>query len=63
MRAVEHFIPTTPDLMLILEPGRGLVGESGRLAVSVVGKATRGESTWLYLNRPGCIWTRVYSTG
>ncbi len=50
MRAVEHFIPATPDLMLILEPGRGLVGESGRLAVSVVGKATRGESTWLYLD-------------
>jgi ornithine decarboxylase len=50
MHAVEKFIPATPDLMLILEPGRGLVGESGRLVVSVVGKATRGEATWLYLD-------------
>ncbi len=48
--AVEDFIPYHPNFMLILEPGRGLVGESGRLIASVVGKAERGESTWLYLD-------------
>ena len=36
--------------MLILEPGRGMVGESGRLVVSVVGKAKRGGDEWLYLD-------------
>jgi len=50
MQAVADYIPQTDDLMLILEPGRGLVGESGRLLVSVVGKAKRGSDEWLYLD-------------
>ncbi len=50
MAAIAEYIPPTDDLMLVLEPGRGLVGESGRLLVSVVGKAKRGDSTWLYLD-------------
>lgn len=50
MQAVEEYIPKIPNLMLILEPGRGLVGEAGRLLVSVVGKARRGSDEWLYLD-------------
>jgi ornithine decarboxylase len=50
MGAVDDYIPATDGLMLILEPGRGLVGESGWLVTSVVGKAKRGADTWLYLD-------------
>jgi ornithine decarboxylase len=50
MDAVDAYIPYTPDLMLILEPGRGLVGESGRLLASVEGMAKRGDDTWVYLD-------------
>ena len=49
--AIERVHPATrPNLMLVLEPGRGLVGEFGRLLVTVVGKAQRGDDTWLYLD-------------
>lgn len=37
-------------LLLALEPGRGLVGEGGRLVSGVVGKALRGGDEWLYLD-------------
>lgn len=50
MASIAEFIPPTDDLMLILEPGRGLVGESGRLVTLVEGKAERGSGTWLYLD-------------
>jgi ornithine decarboxylase len=51
MDAIEDFIPCHPELLkLVLEPGRGLVGESGRLLVTVEGKAERGGDTWLYLD-------------
>jgi ornithine decarboxylase len=50
MRAIDAYIPPTSNLMLVLEPGRGLVGEAGRLLATVVGKAKRGEDTWLYLD-------------
>lgn len=50
MDAVREYIPVTCDLMLVLEPGRGLVGESGRLLTTVVGKAERAGKTWLYLD-------------
>ncbi len=49
MGAVRDYVPLH-NPMLILEPGRGLVGEAGCLVVSVVGKATRGQDTWLYLD-------------
>lgn len=49
MDAISQYIPHA-NPMLILEPGRGLVGESGRLVVSVVGKAVRGGNEWLYLD-------------
>jgi ornithine decarboxylase len=48
--ALESYMPDARDLMLVLEPGRGLVGESGRLLATVVGKADRGDTTWLYLD-------------
>lgn len=50
MDAVEMYIPKTPNFELILEPGRGMVGENGRLLASVMGKAQRGDQTWLYLD-------------
>jgi ornithine decarboxylase len=50
MDAVEKYIPRDDLRILALEPGRGLVGESGRLVVSVVGKAKRGGDEWLYLD-------------
>jgi ornithine decarboxylase len=50
MQAIEQYLPATTDLMLVLEPGRGLVGEAGRLLTTVVGKARRGGDTWLYLD-------------
>lgn len=50
VQAVENYIPAVDDLMLILEPGRGLVGESGVLVTSVVGKAKRSDDEWLYLD-------------
>lgn len=48
-QALEHYMPEMPAI-LALEPGRGLVGEAGRLVASVMGKAERGQDTWLYLD-------------
>jgi ornithine decarboxylase len=50
MAAVARYIPPTDDLMLVLEPGRGMVGEAGRLLTTVEGRAQRGMETWLYLD-------------
>jgi len=50
MPALKEHIPYTPDFKLVLEPGRGLVGEGGRLTATVEGKALRGEEEWLYLD-------------
>lgn len=50
MNAIADYIPAAPNFMLVLEPGRGMVGESGALVSTVVGKATRGDQTWLYLD-------------
>lgn len=50
MQSVADYIPASPDFMLILEPGRGMVGESGALVSTVVGRAQRGDQTWLYLD-------------
>ncbi len=49
-QAIADFIPETPNLRIVLEPGRGLVADAGVLATSVVGKAQRGDKTWLYLD-------------
>jgi len=50
MEAVANHIPYTPDLMLVLEPGRGLSGDAGWLVTTVEGKAARGSGEWLYLD-------------
>ncbi|MBL8145562.1 MAG: type III PLP-dependent enzyme [Anaerolineae bacterium] len=51
MPAIRAHIPAElDDLMVVLEPGRGLVGESGLLYTSVVGKALRGTQEWVYLD-------------
>lgn len=51
MPAIHDFIPAELDeLMLVLEPGRGLVGESGLLYSKVEGKALRGDQEWIYLD-------------
>jgi ornithine decarboxylase len=50
MDAVRAFIPASDDFRLILEPGRGLVGEAGRLITTVVGKAQRVGKPWLYMD-------------
>jgi ornithine decarboxylase len=49
-RAIDEHIPCTPDLMLVMEPGRGLSGEAGIVVTSVVGKAVRGSGEWAYLD-------------
>lgn len=48
--AVRDYIPHTPNLMLVLEPGRGLVGESGVLLATIEGRAVRGTEEWVYLD-------------
>ncbi|MHB8748853.1 MAG: type III PLP-dependent enzyme [Aggregatilineales bacterium] len=48
--AIAEYIPHTPDLRVIVEPGRGLVGEAGVMVMTVVGRAQRGDKTWLYLD-------------
>ncbi len=50
MEAVANHIPYTPDLMLVLEPGRGLSGDAGWLVTTIEGKAVRGSGEWLYLD-------------
>jgi ornithine decarboxylase len=56
MDSVRKYIPNSsdPDFILDIEPGRGMVGESGRLLATVVGKAIRrtvnGDQTWLYMD-------------
>lgn len=56
MDAVRAYIPNSndPDFILDIEPGRGMVGESGRLLATVVGRAIRrtadGDQTWLYMD-------------
>ena len=35
---------------IVVEPGRALVGNAGTLISSVIGKARRGQDTWLYLD-------------
>src|SRR5207247_1911009 len=48
--AIAEFIPETPNLRVIMEPGRAMTGDKGVLVLTVVGKAQRGEKTWLYVD-------------
>lgn len=47
-RSLNTLFPEGVDL--ILEPGRGLVGEAGVMVTSVVARATREGQQWLYLD-------------
>ncbi|UCG77555.1 MAG: type III PLP-dependent enzyme [Nitrospirota bacterium] len=38
------------DIEVHIEPGRSVVGDSGILVASVIGKAVRGDENWLYLD-------------
>lgn len=48
--AIAEFIPETENLRVVMEPGRAMTGDNGVLVLTVVGKAQRGEKTWLYLD-------------
>lgn len=37
-------------LQLVLEPGRGLIAQSGIAVTSVIGRVERGDVTWLFLD-------------
>jgi len=39
-----------PKASLLVEPGRGLVGDAGIMVSSVINRAQRGEKEWLYLD-------------
>lgn len=39
-----------PDVRLAIEPGRAMIGEAAVLVTTVIGKAERGETRWLYLD-------------
>ena len=47
--AVVDLLPYEPEL-LVVEPGRYLVGESGVIASSVIGREERRGEEWLYLD-------------
>jgi ornithine decarboxylase len=47
-RTIKELFP--PDVELTIEPGRAIVGDSGILVASVIGKARRGSESWLYLD-------------
>ncbi len=39
-----------PDIEVMIEPGRSLVGDAGVFVASVIGKARRGHENWLQLD-------------
>lgn len=41
-------LPYQPTLML--EPGRGMIADTGVLVASIIGKVERSENTWLFLD-------------
>jgi ornithine decarboxylase len=48
-RAIERSLPYEPPV-LVVEPGRFLVAESGVLATTVLGRERRGAERWLYVD-------------
>ncbi|MEP7285548.1 MAG: type III PLP-dependent enzyme [Chloroflexota bacterium] len=48
--AIDTYLPPTEALRVILEPGRAMVGAAGVMMTTIVGKAQRGDKTWLYLD-------------
>ena len=49
MRTVDELFGARPP-RLCAEPGRALVGAAGTLVCSVIGRARRGDGTWVYLD-------------
>lgn len=47
---MHNFGPDGSNLRLTIEPGRGLVGDAGIMAATVIGKAKRGEEEWIFLD-------------
>ena len=47
--AIDELLPYRPSL-LTAEPGRHLVAESGVLVATVLGRETRGDENWIYLD-------------
>jgi len=48
--SVKLNFPTAEGLKLSIEPGRGLVGDSGLMVTTVLGKAKRGNENWIYVD-------------
>ena len=46
---VDELFGTSPPLLTV-EPGRALVGPAGALVTSVIGRAQRGGTTWVYID-------------
>ena len=49
MTSVDRLFGPRPPLLLV-EPGRALVGSAAALVTSVIGQADRGQETWVYLD-------------
>jgi ornithine decarboxylase len=49
MTSVDRLFGPRPPLLLV-EPGRALVGSAAALVTSVIGQANRGQQTWVYLD-------------
>lgn len=46
----DKFFSQNKNLRIIVEPGRGLVGDSAIMVTSVIGLAKRGQENWVYLD-------------
>ncbi|HIQ48986.1 MAG TPA: type III PLP-dependent enzyme [Aquifex aeolicus] len=46
---MRKYFPVQP-YELQIEPGRGIVGDQGLMITRVIGKATRGEENWIYID-------------
>lgn len=38
------------DIEILIEPGRAIVGDAGIFVSTVIGKASRGDENWLYID-------------
>jgi ornithine decarboxylase len=38
------------DIEIFIEPGRAVVGDAGIFVANVIGKASRGDENWLYID-------------
>ncbi len=47
-RVLKKNFPEMPEIHI--EPGRAVIGDAGIFVTSVIGKATRGDENWLYID-------------